>query len=91
MFKIPTDADGLQELLNNAAQMKEVFGNPKSTKEFFTAYSTNFVKNNPDTTADIRDQVQAVCQVGVAAVGFGEPPGADGFGQVHLVTPSRAW
>ena len=77
MFKIPTDADGLQELLNNAAQMKEVFGNPKSTKEFFTAYSTNFVKNNPDTTADIRDQVQSVLFDMVRDQGGGRKPPVD--------------
>ena len=58
--KIPTDADGLQALLNDAAQMKAVFGDPTATKEFFTQYSENFVKKNPDTATDIKDQVQRV-------------------------------
>lgn len=75
--KIPTDADGLQALLNNAAQMKEVFGDPGSTKEFFNAYAANFVKKNPDTTDDLRDQVQSVLFDMVRETGGGRKPPVD--------------
>src|ERR1039457_4577089 len=75
--KIPTDADGLQALLNNAAQMKEVFGSPDTTKQFFTAYAENFVKRNPDTTTEIRDQVQSVLFDMVRDGGGGRKPPVD--------------
>lgn len=57
---VPTSPEGLQEWLGNKARMNEVFADPELRKEFWNAYGKEFIKRNPDTTDDLRTQVQAV-------------------------------
>lgn len=61
---VPSDSDGLLELLGNATKLKEYFSPAAladgTTKEFLNAYGRDFAKNNKDTETEVRDQVQSV-------------------------------
>jgi HK97 family phage major capsid protein len=71
---IPSSPEGLEELLNNTAKMKEVFADMDARKEFLGKYATQFARNNPDTMTDMRDQVQAVLFDMVRGTGSGKKP-----------------
>lgn len=61
---IPTTADGMAELLGDAGKVKEFFSAEAVangvTKKFLDGYSAVTHKHNPDTSEDIRTQVQSV-------------------------------
>src|SRR6267154_192080 len=61
---VPGDSEGLLEVLGNHSKLKDYFSASAvadgSTKEFLDAYAGHYVKNNPDTVADMRNQVQSV-------------------------------
>ena len=80
-LKVPTDADGLRELLSDPARLKAHFS-PEAvadgtTKDFLDAYATIYAKRNPDTVTDVRDQVQSVLFDMIRADGNGKRPGLD--------------
>lgn len=61
---VPTDSAGLMELLNDEARLKQYFS-PEAvangdTKQLFDGYAKQYIKSNPDTVDDVRDQVQSV-------------------------------
>ncbi len=61
---VPTDSAGLMELLSDEARLKEFFS-PQAvangdTKQLFDGYAKDYLKRNPDTVDDVRDQVQSV-------------------------------
>lgn len=61
---VPTDSDGLRELLSDGAKLKEFFSQAAvangDTKAFLDAYAKHYVKSNPDSQDDLRTQVQSV-------------------------------
>ncbi len=61
---VPTNSDGLRELLTNGTALKEYFSEAAvkngDTKAFLDAYAKHYVKTNPDTQDDLRTQVQSV-------------------------------
>ncbi len=62
--KVPTDADGLRELLTDPVRLREYFSaeavKDGTTKGFLDAYAGIYTKKNPDTVDDMRTQVQSV-------------------------------
>ncbi len=60
----PTDSAGLMELLADEKRLTEYFSPTAvaggKTKELFDAYAKDYIKKNPDTVDDVRDQVQSV-------------------------------
>jgi HK97 family phage major capsid protein len=63
-IKVPTDSAGLMELLSDETRLKEYFSptaiGDGTTKELFDGYAKEYVKKNPDSVDDVRDQVQSV-------------------------------
>ena len=61
---IPADGSGLQEVLSDSEKLKAYFSPAAiangDTKGFLDAYAKGYVKANPDTVTDMRDQVQSV-------------------------------
>lgn len=59
---VPTDADGLNDVLAKPNKLKEFFSETAvkngETKKFMDAYAKQYAKNNPDTQTHLRDQVQ---------------------------------
>lgn len=63
-MKVPTDSAGIMELLNDHQRLTEFFS-PESVangdnKALMDAYAKEYIKKNPDTVDDVRDQVQSV-------------------------------
>jgi HK97 family phage major capsid protein len=63
-LKVPTDADGLRELLSDSVRLRGHFS-PEAiadgtTKEFLDAYAAVYARKNPDVLDDVRTQVQSV-------------------------------
>lgn len=61
---VPSDSASLMELLTDEARLKEYF-TPSAiadgtTKQLFDGYAKEYIKKNPDTVDDVRDQVQSV-------------------------------
>jgi HK97 family phage major capsid protein len=78
--KVPTTPDGLQEVLTNAARMKEIFSDPEALKEFMGLYAAQWAKKNSGTSGavtDLRDQVQSVLFDMVRDAGGGRKPGVN--------------
>lgn len=75
---VPTDADGLRELLSNSAKLKEFFSQPAvengDTKAFLDAYAKHYVRTNPDSQDDLRTQVQSVMFDMIRQQGGGRTP-----------------
>ncbi len=63
-MNIPESPDGLLDVLGNHSKLKEYFSASAvadgTTKRFLDSYAGQYVKNNPDTVTDMRDQVQSV-------------------------------
>jgi Predicted phage phi-C31 gp36 major capsid-like protein len=61
---IPTDSAGIMELLSDHERLSEAFSQEAvgngTTKKFMDAYAKDYLKRNPDTVDDVRDQVQSV-------------------------------
>lgn len=61
---VPTDSAGLMELLNDHTRLQKYFEPAAvadgTTKEFLDAYAGSYVKRNPDTVDEVRNQVQSV-------------------------------
>ncbi len=61
---VPSDSAGLMELLSDETRLKEYFSPTAvangDTKSLFDSYAKQYVKSNPDTVDDVRDQVQSV-------------------------------
>ena len=62
-LKVPTDGDGLRELLSDPARLKAHFS-PEAiadgtTKEFLDSYAAIYAKKNPDVQDDVKTQVQS--------------------------------
>lgn len=80
-IKVPSDADGLKELLGDHIKLKAYFSPEAvadgSTREFLDAYAQMFAKKNTDTTADVRDQVQSVLFDMIRDSGGGKKPAVD--------------
>lgn len=61
---VPTDSAGLQELLSDHTRLTQYFSRDAvangDTKDFLNAYAKDYIKKNPDTVDDVRDQVQSV-------------------------------
>jgi HK97 family phage major capsid protein len=76
-IKVPSSPEGLEELLGDSAKLKEIFADKAAMKDFFTAYAAHFVKKNPDTVTDVRDQVQSVLFDMVRDAGGGRKPPVD--------------
>ena len=60
---VPSDSDGLMELLNKGPEVQKYFA-PEAvadgtTKEFLDAYAKHYVRNNKDTQDDLQTQVQS--------------------------------
>jgi HK97 family phage major capsid protein len=66
---VPTDPAGFQEFLSDSAKLAEVFSPAAaadgSMREWVTAYAREFVKNNPDTVVDLKDQINTMVQSAV--------------------------
>ena len=63
-MKVPTDSAGIMDLLNDEKALAEYFS-PQAvadgrTKGFLDGYAKEYIKKNPDTVDDVRDQVQSV-------------------------------
>jgi HK97 family phage major capsid protein len=75
---IPTTADGLAELVSDAAKVKEYFSTEAvangDTKKFLDAYAAEYGKRNPDTVDDIKDQVKSVFFDMIRENGMGGKP-----------------
>lgn len=65
-IKVPSTADGLQEVLADAGRVKDFFSEDAVrngvTKEFLNAYSRHLMASDPELQAQLREQIQ----VGVA-------------------------
>jgi hypothetical protein len=63
-MKVPSDPDGLRELLTNHSQLKEYFSAQAvadgSTRDFLDAYARVYASKNPEVLSDMRTQVQSV-------------------------------
>lgn len=80
-IKVPTDSDGLRELLSDPVRLKAHFS-PEAiadgtTKEFLDAYSAVYARKNPDVLDDVRTQVQSVLFDMVRENGGGRKPAVD--------------
>jgi hypothetical protein len=62
-MKVPTDSAGIMDLLNDEAALRDKFSPAAvangDTKNFLDAYAKQYIKSNPDTVDDVRDQVQS--------------------------------
>lgn len=62
--KVPTDSAGIMELLSDHKRLTEFFSAEAvangDNKAFMDAYAKDYLKRNPDTVDDVRDQVQSV-------------------------------
>lgn len=78
---VPTDADGLRDLLTDPVRMREYFSaeavKDGTTKGFLDAYAGVYAKKNPDTIEDMRTQVQSVLFDMVRENGGGRKPSVD--------------
>lgn len=72
----PSDSEGLLEVLGNHSKLKDFFSESAvadgTTKGFLDAYASQYVKNNPETVADMRNQVQSVMFDMVREAGSGK-------------------
>lgn len=63
-MKVPTDSAGIMEILSDHEQLTKYFAKGAvadgTTTEFMNAYAKQYIKSNPDTVDDVRDQVQSV-------------------------------
>jgi HK97 family phage major capsid protein len=80
-LKVPTDGDGLRELLSDPARLKAHFS-PEAiadgtTKEFLDAYAVLHAKKNPGIQDDVRTQVQSALFDMVRESGGGRKPALD--------------
>jgi HK97 family phage major capsid protein len=61
---VPTDSAGLMDLLSDETRLKAYFERDAvadgTTKEFLDSYAKDYLKRNPETVDDVRDQVQSV-------------------------------
>jgi HK97 family phage major capsid protein len=61
---VPTDADGLKDVLSDHAKLTEFFSASAvangDTKKFLDAYAADYTKRNKSTEDQVRDQVQNV-------------------------------
>jgi HK97 family phage major capsid protein len=78
---VPDTADGFAELLGDPNKVKEYFSKDAvingDTKKFLDAYSVATTKRNPDTTDDMRTQVQSVMFDMIRENGGGARPGVN--------------
>lgn len=62
--KVPSGGDGLREVLGDPAKLKAYFSAEAvangDTKAFLDEYARDYVKRNPDTVTNQRDQIQSV-------------------------------
>lgn len=80
-IKVPTDPDGLREVLTDPTRIKSYFSAEAvadgTTREFLDAYSAIYAKKNPDVLDDVRTQVQSVLFDMVRDNGGGRKPMMD--------------
>lgn len=78
---VPTEPDGMLELLQDHTKLKDYFGRQAvtdgTTKEFMDSYAKLFAKNNADTMDDMRTQVQSVLFDMLRDSGGGRTPSVD--------------
>lgn len=79
--KVPTDPDGLREVLGDPAKLKDFFSAEAmangATREFLDSYAAVYSKKNPGTADTIRDQVQSVMFDMLRDNGAGRKPAVD--------------
>lgn len=79
--KVPSDPDGLREVLGDPAKLKDFFSAEAmangATREFLDAYAGVYAKKNPGTADSIRDQVQSVMFDMIRENGAGRKPAVD--------------
>jgi len=80
-LKVPTDADGLREVMSDPARLKEFFSQEAvadgTCREFLDGYSAQWAKRNGDTQTDVRDQVQSALFDMIRDNGGGRKPSVD--------------
>jgi HK97 family phage major capsid protein len=78
---VPSDSEGLRELLTDAVRLREYFSADAvkngTCRDFINAYAAMTVKKNPDTTEDMRTQVQSVLFDLIRDNGGGKKPALD--------------
>lgn len=76
---VPSGPDALREILSDPARLKEYFSADAikngDTKAFLDAYAADYVRRNPDTVTDMRDQVQSIMFDMIREAGGGRKPG----------------
>jgi len=80
-IKVPSDPDGLREVLGDHNALKDYFTTEAmtngTTREFMDAYATQYGKHNPGTEAEIRTQVQSAMFDMIRENGGGRKPAVD--------------
>jgi HK97 family phage major capsid protein len=81
-IKVPTEPDGLLQLLQDHTKLKDFFSREAvsdgTTKEFLDAYAKNFTKTDKNNTDEaMRTQVQSVMFDMIRENGGGRTPGVD--------------
>lgn len=84
---VPTEPDGLMELLGDYSKVKDYFSRQAvtdgTTKEFLDAYARHFSKSNAGTLDDVKTQVQAALFEMVRDSGGGKKPAVDLSNALH--------
>jgi HK97 family phage major capsid protein len=79
--QVPTDPDGLREVLGDANRLKDYFSQEAmtngATREFLDSYAAVYAKKNPGVVDDIRTQVQSVMFDMIRDNGGGRKPSVD--------------
>jgi HK97 family phage major capsid protein len=80
-IKVPSDADGIKELLTDPRRLKDIFS-PEAvadgtTKDFLDGYAKVYVQKNPEAVNDMRTQVQSVLFDMIRENGGGRKPSVD--------------
>jgi HK97 family phage major capsid protein len=79
--QVPTDPDGLREVLGDANRLKEYFSAEAmtngATREFLDSYAQVYAKKNPGVVDDIKTQIQSALFDMVRDNGGGRRPSVD--------------
>ena len=80
-IQVPTDADGIKELLSDPRRLKDIMSPSAiadgTMKDFLDNYAKVYVAKNPDTVTDMRDQVQSIMFDMIRDAGGGKKAQAD--------------
>lgn len=93
--KVPSDPDGLREVLGDPARLKDYFSAEAmangATREFLDSYASVYAKKNPGTADEIKTQVQSIMFDMVRENGGGRKPAVDLANSVGFRPGSRGF